>query len=111
MDDFDIEYYDSDTDPYSERNITEKACDIWLDLWMQGHELTPPYISMKHWYSRLGYCHPSDSTRVEIKDDTEIIIPSEEEDCFYEEYNEDGETHEDITDDADDYILQKEDLE
>jgi hypothetical protein len=46
---------DAEDDPYSERNLMGRACDIWFDLWSQGNQLTPPYISMKHWYKRMGY--------------------------------------------------------
>ena len=44
-------YYDSDDDPYSLSSLTRVACDLHMNC---CPHLTPPYLSMRHWFKRLG---------------------------------------------------------
>jgi len=46
---------DSDSEKEKEMQWMEEACEIWWDQKLAGNDsLTPPYIDMTNWYSRLG---------------------------------------------------------
>lgn len=78
MDDFDTESeYNSEDDPYSERNVMSRAFEEWSNQVINGNDtLTPPYKSMDNWYKRLGIDINSDN---DYDDDDDTSYGSEDE--------------------------------
>lgn len=61
-------------DDMSDVALMGRACDIWYEAWHKGMCLTPPYISMKNWYTRLQVETDDHFTQKDVEDDVDFDV-------------------------------------